>query len=144
MPPGHQSIKKQSQPSIPTVMTMPKASGDAASFDAWMWNYIQASLDEKQHTTAVTSTQSVRMDDDKREDLIELAWEFLQERKYHRAHEICQRVLTEIEHDLAQDFGQNLHTTTLYDDPDEERREHYLNVLKVYQNTLQCLKKYLI
>jgi hypothetical protein len=139
MQPDHRSIQDQQHTSIPAIAKTLKASGTVASFDAWMWKYIRTSTRKKQHIPPDDLPAKSRMNDDEIEDSIELAWKFLEDRKYHRARETCQTSLTNIEHDLARDFGQNLQTSTLYEDPDEERREHYLDVLNVYQKTLRSL-----
>lgn len=70
---------------------------------------------------------------------VELLWEFLEAKKYHTVCDKCQKILDAIEKDLADDFGQDIHTATLYEDPHELRRESYLEVLEVYQHALRSL-----
>lgn len=79
------------------------------------------------------------LDYDRMEDQIDLLWEFLESGQYHLIQEKCQHLLKVIEQDLADDFGQDLKTETLYQDPNEERRECYLEVLHVYHKALRSL-----
>ena len=106
MQPGYQPLKSDQHTQIPAIATIPKAAGEMGSFDAWMWNYIHTSARQKQNIPPETSAAKSRMNGDEVEDSIELAWKFLEDRKYYRAQETCQAILTTIEHDLARDFGQ--------------------------------------
>ncbi len=120
----------------PTLAGQPSIleGGSAFSFDAWMWQYIQAEVQGKSIQTNQASPDG--FDDDEVEDELKLAWEFLKERKYNQAQQQCQEALESIEHDLARGFAQNLSTLTLYDDDDAERRTCYLEALDVYQKVL--------
>ncbi len=73
------------------------------------------------------------------EEKIEDLWDLLESEKFHFAYEECQTILKAIEADLADDFGLDPHTATLYDDPHEERRECYLETLQIYQRALRGL-----
>jgi hypothetical protein len=79
------------------------------------------------------------LDYDDMEDQIDVLWDLLESRKYYIVRDECQRILDAIEKDLADDFGQDIQTTTLYEDGNEERRECYLEVLNVYQKALQSV-----
>lgn len=81
--------------------------------------------------------QTTTLDYDELEDKIETVWELLEARKYQMAREVCQVFLRAIEHDLGDDFGQDLATATLYDDTHEDRRESYLALLRAYQQALR-------
>jgi hypothetical protein len=118
------------------------------AFDTWMWQYILTEIEEKHAAAPENSTHSHQdkgsdtvkaFDDDGIEDRLDLVWKLVRDRKYHQAREQCQDVLEEIEHSLAYDFGQDVTTFTLYDDDNEERRESYLDTLKVFQHILRCL-----
>lgn len=73
------------------------------------------------------------------EEEIEELWELLESEKFHFIGEKCQNILEAIEKDFGDDFGQDVRTATLYDDPNKLRRERYLEVLHVYQRTLRGL-----
>ena len=85
------------------------------------------------------SPEILRLDYEDLEDQIEVLWDLLESRKYSLVRDRCQRTLTAIEKDLADDFGQDIETITLYEDRNEERRECYLEALNLYQKTLRSL-----
>ena len=132
-PQQQQSLRIRSNPATAGSSAF-QEGGSTFAFDAWMWQYIQAELRKKPKKNGAPSHRE--FDDDGIEDELELAWEFLKDRKYHQAQQQCQEALDVIEHNLAQDFARNLATFTLYDDDDEERREYYLETLDVYQKVL--------
>ena len=79
------------------------------------------------------------LDYDDMEDQIEVLWDLLESRKYYIVQDECQRILDTIKKDLADDFGQDIQTATLYEDGNEERRECYLEALSLYQKALQSV-----
>ncbi len=79
------------------------------------------------------------LDYENMEDQIEVLWDLLESRKYSIVRDNCQRILDAIGQDLADDFGQDIRTSTLYEDSNEDRRECYLETLNVYQKALQSL-----
>ena len=134
-------MQPQQQPSTPIRQTPADAGSTALqegggpfAFDAWMWQYIQTELRKRTEKSGESSHREFA--DDDIGDGLELAWKFLNNRKYHQAQQQCRETLDLIEQNLAQDFAYNLTASTLYDDDDEERRECYLDTLNVYQKVL--------
>ncbi len=73
------------------------------------------------------------------EEQIEELWEFFESEKYHTVCDTCQHILDAIEKDIADDFGEDITTETLYEDSNERRRKSYIEVLEVYKNALRSL-----
>lgn len=115
------------------------------SFDDAMWRYIRQSLAEKQKRSSSDSSEQAAINYDELEDQhLEKLWGDLKSEKYHWVCEQCQMVLTTVKQDLADDFGEDLQTFTLFDDPNEDRREAYLEALRLYQFALRGRIKELI
>ena len=120
--------------------TMPQPS-----FDDAMWRNIRQSLAEKHKRSPRDSSEQAAINYDELEDqYLEKLWDDLKLEKYHQVCDQCQSVLTTVEQDLADDFGENLQSFTLFDDPNEDRREAYLEALHLYQLALRGRAKELI
>ncbi len=91
-----------------------------------------------------TTSEKFSPDYDDIKEQIEGLWKHFKSHKYHRIQEKVQRILQVIQKDLANDFGQNTHTSTLYEDPHKNRRKCYLNALNVYKHALSSLVKELL
>ncbi|GAK59056.1 hypothetical protein U27_06032 [Candidatus Vecturithrix granuli] len=110
-----------------------------------MWRYIRQSLAEKQKHSHRVSSDQAAIDYDEIEDRhLETLWDDLKSEKYHQVCEQCQTIFTIIKQDLADDFGEDLQTFTLFDDPNEDRREAYFEALRLYQFALRGRAKELI
>jgi hypothetical protein len=153
MRPHHQT-RTQQNITAPPFSSSPEGATETASFDAWMWQYIQTELAERHAEESEISSlpadngtsppgdasfDGEASSENAVEDGIELVWEFLKDRKYYQAQQHCRETLEIIEHDLAKDFAYDLTTLTLFDDINKERREHYLDTLEVYRKTLFSL-----
>lgn len=104
------------------------------SFDELMWQYIHqtgAEAGEK------SSAPAHPLDYYELENRIEALWKLLNTQKFHIVRERCEKILTNIEHDLANDFGRDIQTATLYEDRQENRRECYLETLDIYHRVLR-------
>lgn len=109
------------------------------SFDESVWQHIHASLTNKRGKRVGEKPDDSSLDYKDLEEQVEDLWQVLEDRKYHTVRDECQNILEAIEKDLADDFGQNLHVTTLYEDPYKLRRKIYLEALKLYKQALQSL-----
>lgn len=104
----------------------------AASFDAWMWSYLQAAVRRQ----SLASPAAAPFDEDAIEEELDLAWGFLEDRKYFQAQQQCRTALGTIEQHLARDFARDLTAFTLFDYEHSELRDSYLAILDVYQRVL--------